>query len=544
VTSSPPPAWVHKRDGRLVPFEADKISRSLFAAGEHLGRPDPFMARELTDSIVHFLAGEAEGRPLTTTQIAEMVVKVVRELGQPELAAAFTAARRQPTPGLYKTAPAEPPEITVRFSPAESLPTILERCARDYARHVVFARDLVAAHNDGLLLLTGLERPLELAGCVLTPSGAGRAGLVESIEETRHLAGGMFAVDGPEHGLTQRPGADGVADWARELGIGLRLTGLRAAVNLNCAVPPSWADDLAAGPLFAGTQRRPTPERLAEVADLLLEYLLGLSQPAGLLRLDWHLGERDFMGTERLLRVVRRALEGALLAFVFDRGRRPAALAEGMDRQHPAVLLAVGLSLPRLATQPGMSAEAFVQKLGSLARLALSAAVQKRDFLRRRRPETGRGFLLDRARLVVVPLGLEAAVRQLTGKGLCGGGAALELARASVRRLRDVLRQDGGTSRLETCLDSLPTRPPAEAGGLTAWDATAPLKQQLRAAGVLHAVAEQGTASLLLSPDSAVTAEQLADTLRWAWQQTDVVRLRLVRVQSTAEQLDVPWPES
>ena len=32
-----PPAWVHKRDGRLVPFEPDKISRSLFAATETLG---------------------------------------------------------------------------------------------------------------------------------------------------------------------------------------------------------------------------------------------------------------------------------------------------------------------------------------------------------------------------------------------------------------------------------------------------------------------------------------------------------------------------
>src|SRR5262249_18497257 len=39
-----PPAWVHKRDGRLVPFEPDKISRSLFAATEALGRPDAFLA--------------------------------------------------------------------------------------------------------------------------------------------------------------------------------------------------------------------------------------------------------------------------------------------------------------------------------------------------------------------------------------------------------------------------------------------------------------------------------------------------------------------
>ena len=53
---SPPPAWVRKRDGRLVPFDADRISRALFAAGEEAGRPDPFLARELADVAVHFLA--------------------------------------------------------------------------------------------------------------------------------------------------------------------------------------------------------------------------------------------------------------------------------------------------------------------------------------------------------------------------------------------------------------------------------------------------------------------------------------------------------
>src|SRR5689334_6893843 len=40
-----PPTWVSKRDGRLEPFEADKISRALFAAGERLGMPDAFLAR-------------------------------------------------------------------------------------------------------------------------------------------------------------------------------------------------------------------------------------------------------------------------------------------------------------------------------------------------------------------------------------------------------------------------------------------------------------------------------------------------------------------
>ena len=71
------------------------------------------------------------------------------------------------------------------------------------------------------------------------------------------------------------------------------------------------------------------------------------------LRVDWHLGERDFLPTvqNRLLVVARHAMQGAPLAFTFDRPRRPVQLAEGIDRRHPAVLLTVGLHLPRLAEQ-------------------------------------------------------------------------------------------------------------------------------------------------------------------------------------------------
>src|SRR3954470_7377389 len=90
-----PPAWVYKRDGRLVPCEADKISRALFAAGEGLGQPDAFRARELADGVVHFLTTEPEGSTPNTAQISELVVKVVRELGQPALAEAFARHGRQ-----------------------------------------------------------------------------------------------------------------------------------------------------------------------------------------------------------------------------------------------------------------------------------------------------------------------------------------------------------------------------------------------------------------------------------------------------------------
>ena len=126
-------------------------------------------------------------------------------------------------------------------------------------------------------------------------------------------------------------------------------------------------------------------------------------------------------------------------------------LAEGVDRRHPARLLTVGVHLPRLAEQPGVDGDParFLKKLGSLARLALSAAVQKREFLRRRdarRPLFTERFSARPARLVVAPVGLDAVVRRFTGCGLCSGGEALDFGKQIVQTLRDVLRQDGGSS--------------------------------------------------------------------------------------------------
>ncbi len=116
-----PPTWVTKRDGSQVPFDADTISRSLFAATESLGQPDAFLARELTDGVVHFLSVE-QGDRVPTTEIAELVVKVVRELGQPALAEAYaapsalkeTSQRRQTTASISRCGKAGLADSTAR----------------------------------------------------------------------------------------------------------------------------------------------------------------------------------------------------------------------------------------------------------------------------------------------------------------------------------------------------------------------------------------------------------------------------------------------
>ena len=39
-----PPEWVRRRDGSQVPFDADRICQSLFAASEALGDANAFLA--------------------------------------------------------------------------------------------------------------------------------------------------------------------------------------------------------------------------------------------------------------------------------------------------------------------------------------------------------------------------------------------------------------------------------------------------------------------------------------------------------------------
>jgi hypothetical protein len=554
--------WVRKRDGRLVPFEADKISRALFAASETVGRPDAFLARELTDSIVHFLDAECAGNTPTTEQIAELIVKVVRELGQPTLARAFAdaqTAKSEPRPDAAHVEAGASRAVQIgpsldQFSqwveknpvPADVAWRAARVCGREFSLREVFTRDLVAAQSDGLLTLTGLESPLELAGAVLTELPTSGADLIEAILDARSVVSEFFVLDGVEYSLAQGSAeVDQAAEFVRALKTAMRTTRLQAVINLNSAVPPPQLKDLAVGPLFEGHGGPAEPERLDRFRAALVEELLRPGLPKGALRLDWHLGSRDFAPENRgvLLTLGRRALEGAPLAFVFDRPRRALPLAEGLDRQVSAVLLAVGLHLPRLIelAPPGIDAALFLQKLGSLARLALSAGTQKREFLRRHsqgRSKLTGGFLLERARLVVVPVGLESATRLLIGRGLCSGGEALDYARQMVERLHDVLCQDGRASLLETGLDSFPSQPIWEegntweaecAGGLMPWDSAAAPKSQLRAAGPLHAAAGMGTAVVHLRQDQPITAEEVAELLHYAWQQTEVVRVRFAR---------------
>ncbi len=158
--------------------------------------------------------------------------------------------------------------------------------------------------------------------------------------------------------------------------------------------------------------------------------------------------------------------------------------------------------------------------------MAVSAGVQKRHYVREtlhdaaaERSFLRRGFILDRARLMVTPLGLDGAVRTLTGSGLNESKAGLELARRILQSLDNVLAEEGKRRLVDCVLDMSEELP----GG----EASAPARQQLTVAGRLHAITGTGTATVALNEDERLSVDQVVRLLEFGWRQTDVWRLRI-----------------
>jgi len=598
------PVWIYKRDGRLVPFEGDKISQSLFAACETLGRPDAFTARELTDSVLHFLSADLNGAIPRTGQVADMVIKVVRELGQTAIALAYaeffrhrdqstpTAKKQKPVRDLEKVGreawPELPgPEALVSVDPHALVRSAAARRLEDYSLREIFTRDIAAAHKDGLIMLTGLEAPFELQGGLLPRIEPGRFAF--ALDEIRASVGQFIALDGPDFAeigsASQALGSPSVAEWGQELQIWLRATGLFAVVNLNSTTPPPWAQSLAAGPLFHPGLGISSLNDQAAQADEMLALFCSLNNEWT--QVHWHLCESDWQSKNelRMARLARYILQGAPITIAFDRANRPISLAEGLDRKYSNLLITVGLHLPNLSRQLGDRAETalFIQKLGSLARLAITAAVQKRRFLTRyHRPRAA--FLVDRARLTVVPVGLESVAQKYTGQSIRPGTPGLEFASRIIHNLSDILNQEGPRYNLEISLDSAPTlaaipvlgrssvldlnsghRSSTEGdaspvnplgakskdanfllnleqlAGLTVWNDSLSPREQIQAAASLHAITGTGTAWVQLPPGASPTEEEVIALLRFAWKDTPVSRVRFLKPHAEGQQLTAFW---
>jgi hypothetical protein len=519
---------VRRCDGSQAPFEPDRICQSLYTAAESLGDASAFVIRELTDVVLHFIAQESwDGIP-TTRQLAEHVEKIVREIGHPELARRYAEQRRQTS---------EPSRKRITVACLESPNEFVTDCLQAYALESMFSRDVAAAIRDGLLQVSNLHGPAALASLVLETPHLADIPWWPALDAWRAMGGSHWIVDSPEWLAASRPHPALTAHLCEHLLALPTLAERDVELHLNIAEPPAWSRAHAARPLFTTDDDVSQQER-SSFLDNLLERWKALDTdriPA----IAWHLAEPSFADeTQRrqLHGLLRQALQGKPIRFVFDRPHTPLVLAEGLDRKCPAVLLEVGLDLPTLARQTdvGVDGAAFLKKLPSLVRIGVSAAQQKQRFLRAL-PDAAfvkQGFLLDRASVIVAPIGLHDMVQAITGASPAQSPLSLDFAMQIIHEIRAAMHVAARSTHLDLRLDSAMSMPV---------DAFAfPPRRHLEIAGKLHARAGAGTAALQPPDDSATDVESLIQLLQWACASTAVVRLQLQRAAPSLQQGELP----
>ena len=550
---SPLPTWVRRSHGALEPFDPDRINRTIFAATEAVGNPDPFVARELADGVLHFLAQEDCGSVVTSAWIGEMLVKVIRELGQPELARVIAQhhakekqAEREPSEARADDHTADLIENWLRGG--EDLPTIRNRLGNAllsrFTLERVYSRNLAASHRGGLLTIGGLDRPGELEAAVIHPFSRAEppglhpwVGIYETISQTSRYVGRTLILDGPEKELA-RGGVrvHDAAAWIRELDLAARGLGLEVVVNIGSDCGAGDEDAGTPGPLFRSRGRDDFAERSRAMRDAIVDHVLSRPRASGL-RLDYHLKDELPSGEDGLVldRLILAAGRGLPVCFVWDRPRRPVSLAEGISRNRPALLGWIGLHLPPLLERLRQhhNTEEFLAKLRSLVRLAVSAGVQKREFIRQLPRGDRPPFLLDQAHAGLYLCGVDVVVTALLGPGTQDRAAARALARTLYRTVLQTAADESRTSHLDCIVGDAPS-----ALGLDL--APEGWQSQLRQIGKLHAMCRGGTLNLIVPQEMAQRGGWLANLIGFVGKHTSINRLRLLRRDEHLRQQTMP----
>lgn len=422
------PTWVRKRGGRIEPFEPERINGVLFAATEALGQADPFRARELTDCVVHFLERETYRGTIDATDVRDVMIKVVRELGHPELAFVLDRTHAtEPAPvGTHTPARAEARCGPLRSQLGDwlrSMPspqTLRERISttalEQYGLEAVYGKNLIAAHRERLLELGNLAAPLEFASLVLRPQDFPDHGMLlhadtlcALIERASHLTGDVLAIDARiDPFKTLFFGDRGRNDLLTVVGQAVAAAGLKCIVNVGPNVTELAASSAGDANLFTS---RGTPSGDVHPNTLVDAMIARVD----LLQLHWHwhLSELDFAddaALHRLRRLLRAFRATGRLTFACERSDRACDLGDGLAWRYPAILCWVGLNLDELRRRfPNAEGEAFLGKVRSLTRLAVSVGTQKRHFLRERGRPGRPTFLLENARLGIYVVGLSDA---------------------------------------------------------------------------------------------------------------------------------------
>ncbi|MBJ7495226.1 MAG: hypothetical protein JHD20_02100, partial [Gemmataceae bacterium] len=135
-----------------MPFQEDHICKDLYETGVMLGKPDPFLARELADATSYFLASENPGATLKQEDVIFAVTRTVREFGHPDIALKYPefAYKVEFRQGSV--------EVETELFPGRNVKT-LQEFNRDKMLNSVLTPDLAAGIQEGWIQMEGISFP-------------------------------------------------------------------------------------------------------------------------------------------------------------------------------------------------------------------------------------------------------------------------------------------------------------------------------------------------------------------------------------------------
>ncbi|HHT47102.1 MAG TPA: anaerobic ribonucleoside triphosphate reductase [Firmicutes bacterium] len=152
---------IRKRDGRIVPFDARKITQAIFKAARAVGGENYSLAEELTDEVIKYLQEQTlPGLIPTVEEMQDMVEKILIEKGHARTAKAYILYRAKRT--RIREAKSELMDVVKdillegngeeedsNFSPAEKMHQIALAASQKYYLDNLLPQEIADAYQRG-----------------------------------------------------------------------------------------------------------------------------------------------------------------------------------------------------------------------------------------------------------------------------------------------------------------------------------------------------------------------------------------------------------
>ncbi|MDO6355490.1 anaerobic ribonucleoside-triphosphate reductase [Caloramator sp. CAR-1] len=149
---------VKKRDGRVVNFTKEKITRAIYLAAQNVGGTDYSKAEELTEKVISYIMNNLPNEEIPTVEfIQDCVEKVLIENGHAKTAKAYILYRAKRT--RYREAKSELMDVVKEIlketsrenanignSPSAKMLQIASAASKQYYLHNVIPEEMAKAH--------------------------------------------------------------------------------------------------------------------------------------------------------------------------------------------------------------------------------------------------------------------------------------------------------------------------------------------------------------------------------------------------------------